>query len=160
MHNTIYIYNIYHNVLLDDKTEMPCLYLPRQDESCTISQDRFVLSMLTPIIGLNHFQWGNSAELLIFQPIQPWLNPVVLFKEQIFDNEPESFKGQEEGTNESLIVSQRIDPTPGQREILATAWEDKKGKRKRKIRLSHINLLFCRSKVVHYGQFHMVQLNR
>ena len=59
-----------------------------------------------------------------------------------------------------MIVSQRIDPTPGQREILATAWEDKKGKRKRKIRLSHINLLFCRSKVVHYGQFHMVQLKR
>jgi hypothetical protein len=40
-----------------------------------------------------------------------------------------------------LIVSQRIDPTPGQREILATAWEDKKGKRKRKIRLSPIKLL-------------------
>lgn len=43
------------------------------------------------------------------------------------------FKGKREGTSESLIVSQRIDPTPGQREILATAWEDKKGKRKIKL---------------------------
>lgn len=41
-----------------------------------------------------------------------------------------------------MIVSQRIDPTPGQREILATAWEDKKGKRKIKIRLSHIKAYF------------------
>lgn len=41
---------------------------------------------------------------------------------------------------ESLTVSQRTDPTPGQREILATAWEDKKGKGKRKIRLSHIKV--------------------
>lgn len=42
--------------------------------------------------------------------------------------------------SESLTVSQGIDHIPGQREILATAWEDKKGRGKRKIRLSHIKV--------------------